>query len=102
MRRLGRRCSEIRNIYITIDTALEQNVQRDCIIAEGGTPGAAYGHAIGLPYRVDSEGNLKFNDKPIYVSKAMNYMVYLTPDGEEQVDLDIEEFTQASENEESE
>ena len=87
--------------YITIDTALEQNVQRDCIIAEGGTPGAAYGHAIGLPYRVDSEGNLKFNDKPIYVSKAMNYMVYLTPEGEE-VDLGLEEFTNITDEDEAE
>lgn len=81
--------------FIDVDTAFEQNTKHDCIIAEGGTPGADYGHAIGLPYRVDKEGNLKFQDEPIYVSKAMNYMVYLTTDGEEEIDLDIEDFTQA-------
>ena len=63
--------------FITVDTALESGVQRDCIIAEGGTPGAEYGHAIGLPYRIDKEGNLKFNEEPIYVSKSLNYMVNL-------------------------
>ena len=63
--------------YIEIDTALESGVKRDCIIAEGGTPGAEYGHAIGLPYRIDKEGNLKFEKEPIYVSKALNYMVGL-------------------------
>ena len=85
--------------YIQVDTALETNVQRDCLIAEGGTPGADYGHAIGLPYRVDKEGNLKFEAEPIYVSKALNYMVYLTPEGEEEDDLQIEEFTHAAEPE---
>lgn len=88
--------------YIEVDTALENDVKKDCIIAEGGTPGADYGHAIGLPYRVDSEGNVKFNDEPIYVSKSLNYMVYLTPDGEEAVDFGIEEFTKAKEADDEE
>ena len=78
--------------YVEVDTALEQNVVRDCIIAEGGTPGADYGHAIGLTYRTSEDGTLKFDDEPIYVSKALNYM--LNTGGEE---LGIEEFTSAKE-----
>ena len=84
--------------YITVDTALEQGVQRDCIIAEGGTPGADYGHAIGLPYKVEADGTLKFNEEPIYVSKALNYMVALTEDGGEE-DFQVETFTGAKEPE---
>ena len=68
--------------YIEVDTALETGVKRDCIIAEGGTPGAEYGHAIGLPYRIDKDGNLKFHEEPIYVSKALNYMVSLDVEDE--------------------
>lgn len=71
-------------------------VQRDCLIAEGGTPGADYGHAIGLMYRTDDEGNLKFNDEPIYVSKALNYMVNLGGDGDEDDGFEVEVFTGAS------
>ena len=84
--------------FITVDTALEQGVQRDCLIAEGGTPGADYGHAIGLPYKVDSEGNVKFNEEPIYVSKALNYMVGLSEDAEAD-GFEIETFTGAKEPE---
>ena len=58
-------------------------VQRDCLIAEGGTPGAEYGHAIGLMYHYDEEGNPKFNKEPIYVSRALNYMVNLADAPEE-------------------
>ena len=86
--------------YIEVDTALESGVRRDCIIAEGGTPGADYGHAIGLLYRIDSEGNIKFEDEPIYVSKSLNYMVSLG--GEEDDDLDLEEFTPLPDDEETE
>ena len=68
--------------YIEVDTALEAGAKRDCLIAEGGTPGAEYGHAIGLPYRYDKDGNLKFHEEPIYVSKALNYMVNLNDEDE--------------------
>ena len=88
--------------YIDVETAFDSDSKRDCLIAEGGTPGADYGHAIGLPYRTDKDGNLKFESKPIYVSKALNYMVYLTPEGEGDVDLGIEEFTKAADAEEEE
>ena len=84
--------------YIDVDTALEKNVRRDCIIAEGGTPGAAYGHAIGLTYRTNEDGTLKFGKEPIYVSKALNYMVNLGSDD----DFEVEEFTQAKDAEEEE
>ena len=79
-----------------------QPIQRDCIIAEGGTPGADYGHAIGLMYKVDADGNVKFNEEPIYVSKALNYMVGLTEDGSEEVDFEVETFTGAKEAADSE
>ena len=86
--------------FIEVDTALETNTKRDCLIAEGGTPGADYGHAIGLPYRIDSEGNLKFHEEPIYVSKALNYMVNLTSEDAEGAEdgLNIETFTGAAES----
>ena len=74
-----------------------QLVQRDCIIAEGGTPGADYGHAIGLMYKTDSDGNVKFNKEPIYVSKALNYMASLTEDGKEELGFEVETFTGAKE-----
>ena len=76
--------------YVQVDTAFENDVRRDCIIAEGGTPGADYGHAIGLLYRIDPEGNIKFEDEPIYVGKSLNYMVSL---GDEDDGLELEEFT---------
>ena len=83
--------------YIEVDTALESGVTRDCIIAEGGTPGAEYGHAIGLPYRIDKDGNLKFHEEPIYVSRALNYMLSL-----DLSDLDDESEAEAAEEAESE
>ena len=74
-------------------------MQKDCLIAEGGTPGADYGHAIGLMYKVESDGTLKFNEEPIYVSKSLNYMVGLSEDGSEEVDFELETFTGAKEPE---
>ncbi|MBQ2681345.1 MAG: hypothetical protein IJF97_05350, partial [Eggerthellaceae bacterium] len=57
-----------------IDTDMGQT---DAIIAQGGMPGEPYGHAIGLIYRVDKEGNLKFHNEPIYVGPCQNYMLTL-------------------------
>lgn len=82
--------------FVEVDNALESGVRRDCLIAEGGTPGAAYGHAIGLLYRVKDDGTIKFEDEPIYVSKALNYMVGLS----EEDGFEIEEFTKPKESEE--
>ncbi len=58
---------------------LDRGEKADCLIAEGGTPGAEYGHAIGLPYTIDGEGKPVFQDEPIYVSKALNYMLNAVP-----------------------
>ena len=49
----------------------------DAIIAQGGMPGEPYGYAIGLLYKRDAEGKLKFHAEPIYVGPAMNYMLSL-------------------------
>lgn len=54
---------------------LDQGKKHDCLIAEGGVPGDEYGHAIGLPYTYDSDDKPVFQDEPIYVSKALNYMM---------------------------
>ena len=57
-----------------IDTDMGQT---DAIIAQGGMPGEPYGHAIGLIYKVDQDGNLKFHNEPIYVGPCQNYMLTL-------------------------
>ena len=85
--------------YIEVETMFEGDAKRDCLIAEGGTPGADYGHAIGLPYRVDKEGKLKFEAEPIYVSKSLNYMAFLASGGEDEAGLEIEDFTKAADEE---
>ncbi|MBQ9042459.1 MAG: hypothetical protein IJ111_06550 [Eggerthellaceae bacterium] len=67
----------------------------DCLIAEGGVPGAEYGHAIGVPYTFDGEGKPVFQAEPIYVSKALNYMLHAVPDPDD--DDEEEEAETASE-----
>lgn len=71
----------------------------DCLICEGGVPGAEYGHAIGIPYHYDAAGNPVFQDEPIYVSKALNYMLHAVPDPD---DDDEEEDGEAAAEEASE
>lgn len=56
----------------------------DCLIAEGGTPGAEYGHAIGLRYTYNEEGVAVFDEEPIYVSKALNYMLGTVVDDDDE------------------
>ena len=51
----------------------------DALIAQGGMPGEPYGHAIGLIYKVDKEGNITFHKEPIYVGPCQNYMLSLMP-----------------------
>ena len=70
---------------------LEGDQKADCIIAEGGIPGAEYGHAIGLPYTVDAAGNYEFQEEPIYVSKALNYMLNAIVDDEDDEEEDEDE-----------
>lgn len=55
-----------------VDTATGRT---DALIAQGGMPGEPYGHAIGLIYHADKEGNLKFHNEPIYVGPCQNYML---------------------------
>lgn len=58
--------------------------KRDCLIAQGGVPGGEYGHAIGVLYTIDSEGKPVFEDEPIYVGNALNYMQELEdPDADD-------------------
>lgn len=78
--------------FIDVEAPLEGLVKRDCIIAEGGTPGVDYGHAIGLPYRILEDGTLKFENEPIYVSKSLNYMALLQDEDEED-GIELEDFT---------
>ncbi len=63
---------------------LEGGKKGDCLIAEGGVPGAEYGHAIGLPYRFDEDEKPVFVEEPIYVSKSLNYMLNAIVDDEEE------------------
>ena len=77
---------------------LEGGQKHDCLIAEGGIPGAEYGHAIGLPYAVGADGKLEFQEEPIYVSKSLNYMLNAVPDPyddeEEDADAPAEEASE--------
>lgn len=55
----------------------------DALIAQGGMPGEPYGHAIGLIYKVDGEGNYKFHNEPIYVGPCQNYLLTMFLDEDE-------------------
>lgn len=78
--------------FIEAESAISGKLtQRDCIIAEGGVPGAEYGHTIGLTYRTTDEGEVRFSKEPIYISKALNYLA--TSDDE----FEVEVFTGAAE-----
>ena len=70
---------------------LDGGQKGDCLIAEGGVPGAEYGHAIGLLYTYDESGAPVFQDEPIYVSKALNYMLGAVEDAEDEEDPQPEE-----------
>ncbi len=75
--------------YIQLDSG-----NQDCLIAEGGIPGAEYGHAIGLVYNYGDDGLPVFQEEPIYVSKSLNYMLGAVDDYED------DETDEASEPEE--
>lgn len=60
--------------YVETDTG-----QLDAIIAEGGMPGDATGHAVGFLYTVEGEGEeLEFNieEQPSYIGEAPNFMEF--------------------------
>ena len=52
----------------------EDHKKYDCLIAQGGVPGAEYGHAIGWRYKADDDGSVTFRGEPIYVGNCLNYM----------------------------
>ena len=49
---------------------------RDCIIAEGGVPGADEGYAVGLLYRTVGEVTI-FDGDPVFIGPAPNFMADL-------------------------
>lgn len=51
---------------------------KDAVIAEGGTPGAAEGFAIGRIYKLNSDGKPEFGPAPSYIGNAPNFMAALT------------------------
>ena len=62
--------------------------------------GEPYGHAIGVPYTVKSDGHVEFADEPIYVGNAMNYMLSLSAlyeDDEQEAVEDAKPEEEASE-----
>ncbi|MDO4183350.1 MAG: hypothetical protein Q4E12_07080 [Coriobacteriia bacterium] len=54
----------------------------DCVIAEGGQPGEAAGYAIGFVYQVNDDETVTFEDEPVYVGEAPNFMWNLSAPGE--------------------
>lgn len=49
----------------------------DAIIAEGGVPGGEAGYAVGLVYTIGEDGTFAFEDDPIYIGHAPNFMANL-------------------------
>lgn len=63
---------------------------KDALIAEGGVPGEAKGHAIAYLYTVTGdEGNVTFEEDAAYVGEAPNFMEGLK-DAEAYADDEIE------------
>lgn len=51
----------------------------DALIAEGGVPGSPTGHAIGLLYTAQGEGedfSVNIDDRPLYIGQAPNFMEF--------------------------
>lgn len=70
-----------------VDTSMGRS---DALIAQGSVPGDEYGHAIGVLYKVDDEGNKKFQDEPIYIGTCLNYMSGLVEDEDGGLEVDDE------------
>lgn len=60
----------------------------DCIIAEGGVPGADTGYAIGYLYSLDDDGKPKVATTASFIGKAPNFMEALGEEPEKPVDTD--------------
>jgi len=48
--------------------------QKDVLIAEGGLPGEETGYAVGYLYDISNDGTLTFEDEPMYIGEAPNFM----------------------------
>lgn len=60
----------------------------DCIIAEGGVPGADTGYAIGYLYSLDEDGKPKIATTASFIGKAPNFMKDLKGEPEAPIDTD--------------
>ncbi len=54
--------------------------ERDVIIAEGGIPGVIQGETVGQLYEQKADGTTSYHEQLIYLGKAPNFMLFLTPD----------------------
>lgn len=64
---------------------------RDVIIGEGGVPGAIQGEAVGIVYDVAADGTRTFEESIVYIGKAPNFMIFLTPETDPLLNKDAEE-----------
>ena len=60
----------------------------DCIISEGGVPGAETGYAIGYLYSLDENGKPKIATTASFIGKAPNFMKDVAGEPEKPVDTD--------------
>lgn len=63
--------------------------QKDVLIAEGGVPGADTGYAVGYLYELEKDGEIDFEDDPMYIGTAPNFMANLK-DASAYTDEDID------------
>lgn len=64
--------------------------QKDMLIAEGGMPGEEIGYAVGYLYAVAADGAIEFDDDPMYIGEAPNFMAHLK-EASEYADDEIDE-----------
>lgn len=72
----------------------------DCIISEGGVPGADTGYAIGYLYSLDDDGKPKIATTASFIGKAPNFMKDVAGEPEAPVDTNAwaEEALAAEQN----
>lgn len=80
--------------YIEVDDGI-----KDSLIAEGGIPGEDSGYAVGYLYEASEDDVLTFEEEPVYIGEAPNFMFALEKAGL-YTDDDIEEKYLAEEESE--
>ena len=70
----------------------------DVIIAEGGQPGEDKAFAVGLLYTQGEDGAPVFEDEPVYIGPAPNFMVALRAPGEYDEDEIDEKYREDNED----